>query len=241
MPLKACLTFWDFQFALAELGVTGAPPVDVGGCPDTEVAQAIRYAADNGAKVINLSLGGFAPTETMRDALLYAISKGAFLALASGNSFEDGNPVEYPAAYAADIAGAMSVGAVGRTRARAYYSGTASGVEITAPGGDIRQGGVDAMIWQMSIFSPDSTPGRVLFPRFDRYLDTPSQGTSMATPHVAGVAALLMSQGVTNPEAVEALIKATALDLGAAGRDDDFGHGFIQPRLAIRGFGIFTR
>jgi subtilisin family serine protease len=63
----------------------------------------------------------------------------------------------------------------------------------------------------------------------------------MATPHVAGVAALLISQGVTNPAAVEALLKATALDLGAAGRDDEYGHGLIQPRTAIRGYGIFTR
>jgi serine protease len=62
----------------------------------------------------------------------------------------------------------------------------------------------------------------------------------MASPHVAGLAALLVSQGVTNPAAVEALIKATALDLGAAGRDDDFGFGLIQPRVALRGFGIFT-
>jgi serine protease len=241
MPLKACLSYWDFQFGMSEAGIPGSPPLDIGGCPDDAVSQAIRYAADNGARIINLSLGGFAASETLRDAILYAVGKGAFLALAAGNGFEDGNPVEYPAAYARDIAGVMSVGAVGRTRARAYYSGTASGVEIVAPGGDDREGGLDGLIWQQSIFPPDFSPGSVLFPRFDRYLDVPSQGTSMAAPHVAGLAALLMSQGVTNPEAVEALIRTTALDLGPAGLDDEFGHGFIQPRLAIRGFGIFTR
>jgi serine protease len=241
MPVKACLSFWDIQFAFAEGGVPGAPPPDVGGCPDDAVAQGLRYAADNGAKVINVSIGGFAPSETMRDALLYATSKGAVVTIAAGNSFEDGNPVEFPASYAQDIGGAVSVGAVGRTRARAYYSGTASGTELAAPGGDFREGGPDGMIWQTSLLPPDSTPGEVVFPRFDRYADVAQQGTSMAAPHVAGVAALLISQGVTNPAAVEALLKATAVDLGAAGRDDEFGHGYIQPRLAIRGFGIFTR
>jgi serine protease len=241
MPIKACLSFWDFQFALSELGVAGSPPPDVGGCPDDAVADAIRQAADAGAEVINLSLGGFAPSEIMRDALLYAVGKGAFIAIAAGNSFEDGNPIEHPAAYAAEIDGVMSVGATGPTRSRAFYSGTASGIEIVAPGGDNRVSGLGGMVWQHTILPPDSTPGEVLFPRFDRYADTPSQGTSMATPHVAGVAALLISQGVTNPAAVEALLKATALDLGAAGRDDEYGHGLIQPRTAIRGYGIFTR
>ena len=240
MPLKACLSFWDVQFAFAEFGVPGSPPLDAGGCPDDAVAEAIRRAADNGAKVINLSLGGFGASETMRDALIYAVGKGAFIAIAAGNSFEDGNPIEHPAAYGAELEGVMSVGAVGPNRNRAFYSGTASGTEIAAPGGDSREGGTAAMVWQHTIDGNDSTPGTILFPRFDRYVDTPSQGTSMATPHVSGVAALLISQGVTSPAAVEALIKATAVDLGPAGRDDDFGFGLIQPRTALRGYGIFT-
>ena len=106
----------------------------------TPSPQGIRYAADNGAKVINVSLGGAGSSEALREALLYAVSKGAFVAISAGNDFEDGNPVEYPAAYAAEIDGVMSVGAIGPTRARAYYSGTASGTEIAAPGGDFRQG-----------------------------------------------------------------------------------------------------
>ena len=60
----------------------------------------------------------------------------------------------------------------------------------------------------------------------------------MASPHVAGIAALIMSQGVTNPAAVEALIKATARNLGAPGRDDLYGYGLIQPRVALRGVGV---
>jgi serine protease len=60
----------------------------------------------------------------------------------------------------------------------------------------------------------------------------------MASPHVAGIAALIMSQGVTSPAAVEALIKATARDLGTPGRDNEYGFGLIQPRAALRGVGV---
>jgi serine protease len=241
MPVKVCIGFWELQIARSLAGMEGSPTIGAGGCPDDALAEGIRYAADNGAKVINLSIGGFGLAETLRDAIVYATGKGAFVAIAAGNSYEDGNPVEHPAAYAADIDGAMSVGATGPTRMRAYYSGTASGVEVAAPGGDFRVDGLDGLIWQSAMVTDDYEPGSVTSPRFDRYTDTPSQGTSMAAPHVAGVAALLVSQGVTSPAAVEALIKATALDLGATGRDDEYGHGLIQPRPALHGFGLFQR
>ena len=60
----------------------------------------------------------------------------------------------------------------------------------------------------------------------------------MATPHVAGFAALLMSQGITNPAAVEAAIKQFATDKGAAGKDDEYGEGMINPRATLRGLGL---
>jgi serine protease len=60
----------------------------------------------------------------------------------------------------------------------------------------------------------------------------------MASPHIVGIAALIMSQGVTNPPAVEAIIKATARDLGAPGRDNEYGYRLIQPRAALRGVGV---
>lgn len=238
MPLKVCLGFWDFQISRAEAGLTGYPPVDIGDCPDSAVIAAIRHAADNGAKVINISLGGTDPSTATRDAIVYAVGRGAFVAMAAGNEYEDGNPAVYPAAYAPSIPGAMAVGAVGRSSQRAYYSTTGSFVEIAAPGGDFNDGGFSGVIFQAGLYFPDFDPEEVILPRFDRYSDHPSQGTSMASPHVAGLAALLMSQGVTRPAAVEALIAGTAKDLGTAGRDDNFGAGLIQPRTALRGFGL---
>ena len=75
-------------------------------------------------------------------------------------------------------------------------------------------------------------------PRFDVIDYIYYQGTSMATAHVTGLAALLHQQGITNPAAIEAAIKRTATDLGAAGRDDEYGYGLINPRAALRGMGI---
>lgn len=238
MPVKVCVGFWDIQFALATAGIADPIPPDVGGCPISAIVQGLRYAADNGAKVVNMSLGGPDRSTAERDALIYAIGKGAFVAIAAGNEFEDGNPVDYPAADAADLAGAMSVAAVGRSLKRAFYSNTGSYIEVAAPGGDPRDGGSNGVIWQASLLPPAFDPTLVRIPRFDRYAEVGAAGTSSASPHVAGIAALLVAQGVTKPAAVEALIKATALDLGAAGRDDEYGHGLIQPRGALRGLGL---
>ncbi len=238
MPLKACLSFWDVQILRAEFGVEGYPPLNSGGCPTSAIVAAIRYAADNGAKVVNLSLGGTDPSPADQDALAYAVGRGVFVAIAAGNEFEDGNPTTYPASYARQLAGAMAVASVGRTSRRSYFSSTGDFVEIAAPGGDAREGDGNGVIFQTGIFYTDYDPAVVIFPRFDRYSDAASQGTSMASPHVAGFAALLMSQGVKSPAAVEALIKATAKDLGDPGRDNSYGAGLIQPRTALRGFGV---
>lgn len=238
MPLKACLSYWDVQILRSEQGVPGYAPLDSGGCPTSAVTAAMRHAADNGAKVINLSLGSTNPSQAYVDALHYVVGKGVFVAMAAGNEFNLGNPTTYPASYAATIDGAMSVGAVGRSLTRAPYSTTGSFVEIVAPGGNSADGGGNGVIWQMALQSSDLDPATVIFPRFDRYTDVGTQGTSVAAPHVAAVAALLMSQGISSPAAIEAALIATARDLGAKGRDNDFGAGLVDPRAALRGFGV---
>jgi len=238
LPLKVCIGYWDLQILISSEGIPGfLDPEDEGFCSDAAVTEAIRYAADNGAQIINLSLGGSDPAPAQREALQYAVARGAFVTLSVGNEFEDGNPVEYPAAYAAQIDGAMSVGAVGRSSQRAYYSNTGSHLEIVAPGGNPRDGNPQGYVWQATISYDDSDPFTIVRPRFDRFVEGGYAGTSMAAPHVAGLAALLYTQGVTRPAAIEAAIRRFATDLGTAGRDNDYGFGLIHARNTLRGLG----
>jgi serine protease len=245
MPVKVCASYWDVQFSMSAAGIPGFADPDAGGCPTSAVANGIRYAADNGAKVINLSLGGDTPSITEQSAMQYAVDKGAFIAIAAGNARLSGNPTQYPAAYAPSLAGAMAVGATNRSGNRASYSSTGSYVEIAAPGGDPldSDSAGNGFIWQSTLRLSVTDPALVLFPRFDSYTEVGYAGTSMASPHVAGVAALLYSQGITKPSAIEQAIKKTAKFLGApsqgdASRNDDFGAGLIQPRTALFGLGL---
>jgi len=239
MPLKACTSDWDFQLARSAAGLTGFA-AGAGTCLSTWTAAAIKYAADHGAKVINYSIGGSSPNLTVRDAMAYAVSKGVFIAMSNGNDFEDGNPVHYPSSYAPELAGAMSVASTNFLGQRSYYSSTGTYTEIAAPGGDARQGSV---IWQATIRSSDSFYLSGFFPRFDRYDERGFQGTSMASPHVAGVAALLISRQLElgrtlTPAQVETILRQTAKDIGAVGKDNDFGYGLVQPFVALFGQGI---
>ena len=233
MPIKVLDGFWDEYFLSPFVGT------------DDTVAMGIRYAADNGAKVLNMSIGRDGPpAPVVREAIAYAISKGAFIAIAGGNDFLDGNPVPQFAAYATQFEGVVSVGAVGRDRQRAVYSGTGSWLELVAPGGDVTRNGVPGMILQQTYdfdFIDTFLNGAAGFraPRFDVFEYVYYEGTSMATAHVSGLAALLYQQGITKPAAIEAAMKRSATDLGTSGRDNEFGSGLINPRAALRGLGIF--
>ena len=239
LPLKACLGYWEIQILQATFGIPGfSDPAVVGGCPDSAVAEAIRYAVDQGAQIINLSLGAPGEAPIIRDALQYAAQWGVFIAMSVGNAADLGNPVEYPGAYATEFAGIVSVGSVGRGKERAFYSTTGTQLELMAPGGNVQNGIAANAIFQTGLLFSDNDPESVVRPRFDRYGDVALQGTSMAAAHVTGVAALLYSQGITNAAAIEAALGQFAEDLGPQGRDNEYGFGLINPRRSLRGFGL---
>jgi serine protease len=232
MPVKVIDSDWDFIFNSPETAT------------DDVVARGIRYAVDNGAKVLNMSFGeNDGPSPVMEEAIAYAVAHGAFLAIAAGNEFETGNPTSWPAAYAPKWQGAVAVGAIGRDRQRAFYSNTGSYVELVAPGGNDRVGGTQGGILQQT-YNLDfvetflSGPSGYRAPRFDIFQYQFFEGTSMAAPHVAGFAALLLQQGITSPAAIEAAMEQFATDLGPPGRDNQYGYGLINPRAALRGLGL---
>jgi serine protease len=227
MPVKVIQGTWDDIFGSPFAGT------------DDVVARGVRYAADNGAKVINMSIGREegGPATAVTDAIRYAVGRGVFVAVASGNTRAEGNQQNRLAQPAPDIAGMVAVGAVGRTLDIAFYSTTGPSVELAAPGGDQRQGGVAAGILQQTL-DLDMLETYTRAPRADSFAFEYFQGTSMATPHVSGFAALLMQQGITNPAAIEAAMKQFSTDRGAAGRDDLYGFGLINPRATLRGLGL---
>lgn len=182
-----------------------------------DIADAIRFAADEGANVINMSLGGGPRSVIMEAAIRYARSKGVVVVCAAGNGGRA--KVEYPAAYV----GAFAVSSVGPDGQLAYYSSYGREVAVAAPGGN-KQLGAGAGILQNTI-TPANVASR------DTYLEF--QGTSMAAPHVAGVAALVMSAGVTDATAVERILELTALDAGPAGWDERYGSGIVNARRAV--------
>lgn len=233
MPVKVIQGIWDEIFLSPFAGT------------DDVVARGVRYAADNGANIINLSIGREegGPATVVTEAIRYAVGKGCFVVVASGNTRDDGNPANRLGQAAPQIDGMVAVGAVGRTLDVAFYSTSGSYVELSAPGGDQRQGGTPGGILQQTLDSDLIEtylrgPSQYGPPRADAFAYEYYQGTSMATPHVSGFAALLMQQGITSPAVIEAAMKEFATDLGARGRDDFYGFGLINPRATLRGLGL---
>jgi serine protease len=175
-----------------------------------DIADAIRYAADHGADVINMSLGGPFPSAILHSACQYAHKKGVTIVCAAGNSGQEG--VGYPAAFPECIA----VSSVGPGGNRASYSSYGPQVAIAAPGGDKNQG-ASAGVLQNSVINGE-----------DDYYSL--QGTSMASPHVAGVAALLISQGVKGPAAVKAALQKSAKPKAPK---KEYGAGLLDAAAAV--------
>lgn len=184
-----------------------------------DIADAIYFAADEGARVINMSLGGGSASAVMADAVAYARKKGVVVVCAAGNNGR--GVVEYPAAYP----GAFAVSAVGPSGELASYSSWGKELAISAPGGDTRRGGDKAGILQNTL--DPSRPGAT-----DVYLAF--NGTSMATPHVAGAAALVISAGVTDADDVERILRASAKDVGGQAWSERYGDGLLDVGAAAQ-------
>lgn len=182
------------------------------------IASGITWATDSGAKVISMSLGSSSSSSTLSSAVAYAYGKGVTVVAASGNEYA--SSVSYPAAYD----GVISVGAAGYGGTHAAYSNTGSGLDITAPGGDLSKD-VNADGYADGILQETIESGAWTY--------TFWEGTSMATPHVAAVAALVIAQGVTNPDDVASILTSTATDKGAAGYDTTYGHGYLNAYAAV--------
>jgi len=183
-----------------------------------DIADAIRWASDHGAKVINMSLGGGGRSAVMEHAVAYARAHGTVVVCAAGNGGR--GIVEFPAAYP----GSVAVGAVGPSGTKAPYSSWGKELDIAAPGGDKRQGDEGGVL-QNTIDPKD--PSKAVYASY--------QGTSMATPHVAGVAALLWAAGAKNPDQVEKALFVSARPAeGMSGWTDQYGHGILDAEAALK-------
>lgn len=216
---------------LRALGVNGGTSYDV--------MQAILYAAgldnDSGtlpsqaADIANLSLGGPGYSQLEQDAYQQAVEAGLIIIAAAGN--EGSVNASYPAAYT----GVTAVSAVDAQQLLTNYSNYGSWIDVTAPGGDLSNddnsdGQPDGV---MSTIATDDAGPRVANYAF-------SQGTSMASPHVAGVAALMESMlkaagSNLTPSQWESALSNGELtnDIGGAGKDNQYGYGLINATKAL--------
>lgn len=199
------------------------------------IAKGVRFAANHGAKVINLSLSFRSRTTAgqipeLLDAIAYANKKGSLVVAGAGNLGR--TTVALPAAGPHVLA----VGATTESGCLANYSNSGAGLDLVAPGG-----GNDAAITE----DPMCLPGRrgrpiyqvtMVSPGVDHFVIRGLIGTSMAAPHVSATAALVIASGVIgdnpSPADVEARLKATARDLGRPGFDQRYGWGRVDAAAA---------
>jgi serine protease len=203
-----------------------------------DILQAVRYAAglpnDSGSShlvdVINLSLGGTGSSAAEQDVYTQARNAGVIIIAAAGNN--NSSQLFFPASYD----GVVSVSAVETRRQKAPYSNFGTKVDVAAPGGDTSvdrngDGFADGVLSTLKDEAADS------------FVFAFYQGTSMASPHVAGVAALMkaVDPGLT-PADFDTLLSTGQLtnDLGAGGRDDIFGYGLIDARKAVEAAGAIA-
>jgi serine protease len=221
------------------IGVTGAAPEvkimpikvldQLKGCGgySSDVANGITWAANNGARVINLSLGGTMRDSAQEAAIAYARSKGVVVVAAAGNNQYSKtcnpggtNATSYPGASP----GVIAVAAMDPSFGRACFSNIASYVDITGPGTNILSTYPPAIV-------PKAPAGQAPYPPY-MFMS----GTSMATPHVAAAAALVLAKWPTcTPDRVENRLESYAKRIGSTGRNNSFGFGLVDPARAIAG------
>ncbi|MBE2215454.1 MAG: S8 family serine peptidase [Opitutaceae bacterium] len=178
---------------------------DSGSGPASQLARCIVYAVDNGADIINASWGAESPSETIADAVNYARAHGVVFVAAAGNARADASGF-----YPANLPASITVAAVDVHGNAASFSNFGSRIDVAAPGVDI-------------LSLEPSTGGYV-----------PKSGTSMAAPHVSGLAALILQTHPTfTAEQVRQALRVSATDLGVPGRDSDFGYGRIHAAEAV--------
>ncbi|SCE80874.1 type VII secretion-associated serine protease mycosin [Micromonospora mirobrigensis] len=206
------------------IGVAGASwtsrimPVKVldktGSGYDSDIADGVIWAADHGAKVINLSLGGTEDNQVLHDAIKYAYNKGAVVVVAAGND-GDGT-TQYPAAYPEALAVAAT-DYVGRVT---DFSSSGDWVDVAAPG-----------------FNLTSTAWNSIYPtENDWYVVDGASGTSYAAPLVSGIAALIRTKYPTmTPAQVMARLRWATRDAGPRGIDPYYGYGFVDAYQALGG------
>ena len=198
-----------------------------GGGTYADMAEGIYFAADHGAQVINISSGGSSDSSTLKNAVSYAYNHGVTIVAGAGNS--SSATKAYPAGYDDYV---IAVGATQYDQELAYYSNYGSHIDLVAPGGNSRldqnsDGYGDTILQQSQTISYS---GSVSFKYYFM------QGTSMAAPHVSGVAALVLSNGnASTPDQVKNVLQTTAEDLGAAGKDNTYGWGLIDAFAALGG------
>jgi serine protease len=209
------------------LGVGGGTSFDI----SNGVLWAARLTNSSGtlpaqrADIINLSLGGGSFSQAEQNVYDQVRAAGVIVVAAAGN--ESTTQLSYPASYN----NVISVSAVGIRKTLASYSNSGTAVDVAGPGGD--SGDVNGDGYQDLVLSTvgDDSSGQTV------YGYGLKAGTSMATPHVAGVLALMKSVNpALTPADIDTLLAAGRLtvDIGAPGRDDSFGHGLIDALKAVQ-------
>ncbi len=188
------------------------------------IAAAISYAVIHGANIINLSLGGTQDDPILHQAIQATVNQGVVVVAAAGNS--GASTLDYPAVYSEVI----GVSATQFDSTRPSYANYGSGLDLVAPGGNSaldqnHDGYVDG-IYQQTCSSAACTS----------FSTRPFEGTSQATAHVTGVAALLAACGVPTGK-ISSTMMSTATDLGVVGTDTTYGAGLVNAGAAMQSAG----